>query len=66
MHFCDVDKMLQVSSYTANLAAVLTIENPVKLVRGIEDLYNQTTIKFGAKRGGSTFLYFKVFFIVKA
>ena len=48
-----------VSSYLANLAAFLTIESPVKVVRGIEDLYNQTNIKFGAKKGGSTFMYFK-------
>ncbi|XP_016838483.1 glutamate receptor ionotropic, kainate 3 isoform X1 [Nasonia vitripennis] len=51
--------LIFVSTYTANLAAFLTIEKPVKVVRGIEDLYNQTAIKFGAKKDGSTFMYFK-------
>ncbi|XP_011500631.1 PREDICTED: glutamate receptor ionotropic, kainate 3-like, partial [Ceratosolen solmsi marchali] len=51
--------LIIVSTYTANLTAFLTIESPVKVVRGIEDLYNQTAIKFGAKKDGSTFMYFQ-------
>nr|QGW50274.1 gustatory receptor 19 [Chouioia cunea] len=51
--------LIMVNTYIANLAAFLTIETPVKVVRGIDDLYNQTTIKYGAKKGGSTFTYFK-------
>ncbi|XP_014204503.1 glutamate receptor ionotropic, kainate 3-like [Copidosoma floridanum] len=51
--------LIIVSTYTANLAAFLTIESPVREVRGIEDLYNQTKIKFGAKKDGSTYQYFE-------
>ncbi|XP_014231599.1 glutamate receptor ionotropic, kainate 3-like [Trichogramma pretiosum] len=51
--------LIIISTYTANLTAFLTVESPVRVVRGIEDLYNQSKIKFGAKRGGSTFMYFQ-------
>lgn len=52
--------LIIVSSYTANLAAFLTIESPIKVIRGIDDLYNQTKIKYGFKANGSTYQYFKV------
>ncbi|KAJ8681242.1 hypothetical protein QAD02_017029, partial [Eretmocerus hayati] len=51
--------LIIVSSYTANLAAFLTVETAVKEVTGIADLYNQTKIKYGFKKGGSTYTYFK-------
>ncbi|XP_058806173.1 glutamate receptor ionotropic, kainate 3-like [Phymastichus coffea] len=47
------------NTYTANLAAFLTIEKPEVIVRDIRDLYDQTTIKYGAKKGGATFKYFE-------
>jgi glutamate receptor, ionotropic, invertebrate len=52
-----------VSSYTANLAAFLTIEKPVPIITGLEDMYANTINKkisgFGAMAGGSTESFFK-------
>lgn len=52
--------IIVVSSYTANLAAFLTVETPVKLIKNVEDLANQNVIKYGAKRDGATFNFFRV------
>lgn len=43
-----------VSSYTANLAAFLTIESLVSPISNVEELAN-SDIPYGAKEGGSTF-----------
>lgn len=49
-----------VSSYTANLAAFLTIETPVSLIESVDDLItNPLNIPFGAKKGGSTLSFFR-------
>lgn len=48
-----------VSSYTANLAAFLTIESIYSPITNAEDLANSKTIKYGAKRDGSTISFFK-------
>lgn len=49
-----------VSSYTANLAAFLTIESTVTLIESVEDLFeNPHNIPFGAKKGGSTLSFFR-------
>lgn len=55
-----------VSSYTANLAAFLVVENlesPVKDIDSFNDCFNEKNecpADFGAKAGGSTLNFFKV------
>lgn len=54
--------LIMVSSYTANLAAFLTVENNKELIKSVEDLFegkNTYNIKYGAKGGGSTHLFFR-------
>lgn len=49
-----------VSSYTANLAAFLTVENLVSPISNAEELANLNgKIKYGAKRDGSTISFFR-------
>ena len=52
--------LIMVSSYTANLAAFLTIEVTTPAFRNVEELANQKAIKYGAKSGGSTANFFRV------
>ena len=52
--------ILMVSTYTANLAAFLTIEKLDSPINSIEDLANQHTVKYGTLCNGSSFEYFKV------
>ena len=49
-----------ISAYTANLAAVLAVNKPQLPIRSLDDLANQTTIKYGALKGGSTMQFFQV------
>jgi len=50
-----------VSSYTANLAAFLTIENPTSPINSVKDLAdNKDDVQYGAKRTGSTRNFFSV------
>ena len=50
-----------VSSYTANLAAFLTIETPKVLIENVDDLsVNKEGVVYGAKRTGSTRNFFMV------
>lgn len=51
--------LILISSYTANLAAFLTVENMVNPIDSAEDLVKQTEIKFGVLAGGSTQAFFK-------
>ncbi|XP_034246071.1 glutamate receptor ionotropic, kainate 2-like [Thrips palmi] len=51
--------LIMVSSYTANLAAFLTVESQYKRISSAEDLADQDYIKYGAKRGGSTLTFFR-------
>ncbi|XP_053993470.1 glutamate receptor ionotropic, kainate 2-like [Hylaeus volcanicus] len=51
--------LIMVSSYTANLAAFLTVETVVKPFSNVEELAQQKTIKYGAKKQGSTFKFFE-------
>ncbi|XP_073988770.1 glutamate receptor ionotropic, kainate 2-like isoform X2 [Rhodnius prolixus] len=51
--------LIMVSSYTANLAAFLTIENIVVPFHNVEELANQEKIKYGAKANGSTAGFFR-------
>lgn len=49
-----------ISSYTANLAAFLTVERMESPIESAEDLAKQTKIKYGALKGGSTAAFFRV------
>ena len=48
------------SSYTANLAAFLTVERMDTPIENVDDLSQQTAIKYGTMIGGSTYDFFKV------
>ena len=50
--------LILVSSYTANLAAFLTVEKLVTPIETVEDLAKQIDIRYGALRGGSTMAFF--------
>ncbi|BFF90889.1 glutamate receptor ionotropic kainate 3 [Drosophila madeirensis] len=52
--------LILVSSYTANLAAFLTVESLVTPINDVDDLSkNKGGVNYGAKNGGSTFTFFK-------
>ncbi|KER33442.1 hypothetical protein T265_00747 [Opisthorchis viverrini] len=51
--------LIMVSSYTANLAAFLTIDRMETEIENVEDLTRQTKIKYGTLYGGSTYSFFK-------
>ncbi|XP_043256506.1 glutamate receptor ionotropic, kainate 2-like [Colletes gigas] len=51
--------LIMVSSYTANLAAFLTVDKMDNPIKGAEDLAKQTKIKYGAVAGGSTSAFFR-------
>ncbi|XP_011872466.1 PREDICTED: glutamate receptor ionotropic, kainate 2-like [Vollenhovia emeryi] len=51
--------LIMISSYTANLAAFLTVERMDSPIESAEDLAKQTKIKYGALKGGSTASFFK-------
>ncbi len=52
--------LILISSYTANLAAFLTVERMVSPIESAEDLAKQTEIQYGAVDGGSTKEFFRV------
>ncbi|XP_015783422.1 glutamate receptor ionotropic, kainate 2 [Tetranychus urticae] len=51
--------LILVSSYTANLAAFLTVERMVNPIESVEDLAKQTKIHYGCLMSGSTQAFFK-------
>lgn len=51
--------LILVSSYTANLAAFLTVERMVNPIESAEDLAKQTKIHYGTVKSGSTEAFFK-------
>ncbi|XP_034829301.1 glutamate receptor ionotropic, kainate 2-like [Maniola hyperantus] len=52
--------LIMVSSYTANLAAFLTVEAKFYAIKSVSDLAsNPYGITYGAKKGGATFSFFK-------
>ncbi|KAJ4452356.1 hypothetical protein ANN_03889, partial [Periplaneta americana] len=51
--------LIIVSSYTANLAAFLTVESLTSPFKNVRELANQNVIKYGAKAGGSTVNFFR-------
>ncbi|KAK2148217.1 hypothetical protein LSH36_509g01044 [Paralvinella palmiformis] len=51
--------LIIISSYTANLAAFLTVERMVSPIESAEDLSKQTKIAYGTIQGGSTMTFFR-------
>ena len=52
--------LIMISSYTANLAAFLTIERMEAPINSVEDLAKQSKIKYGCLQSGSTNAFFRV------
>lgn len=52
--------LILVSSYTANLAAFLTVERMISPIQSADDLSKQTEIQYGTRKGGSSETFFKV------
>lgn len=51
--------LIMLASYTANLAAFLTMDRMSSSINGADDLAKQVKIKYGAVKGGSTMKFFK-------
>ncbi|XP_054163695.1 glutamate receptor ionotropic, kainate 2-like [Oppia nitens] len=51
--------LIMISSYTANLAASLTLSRMAPAISNIEDLAKQTVIQYGCRKDGSTYMFFK-------
>lgn len=51
------------SSYTANLAAFLTMERMDASIESAEDLAKQSKVKCGVVDGGSTAAFFRVIYL---
>ena len=54
--------LIIISSYTANLAAFLTVEKVDLTITNAEELANQSKVSYGVFKGGSTMNFFKVIF----
>lgn len=54
--------LIMISSYTANLAAFLTVERMITPIESVEDLAEQSKISYGTLEGGSTMTFFRVRF----
>ena len=52
--------LILISSYTANLAAFLTVERMVSPINSADDLASQTDVQYGTLLHGSTYEFFKV------
>jgi len=52
--------LIIISTYTANLAAFLTVERMLTPIENADDLAKQTEIQYGTLVGGSTNAFFKV------
>lgn len=52
--------LIMLASYTANLAAFLTMEGMEATIESADDLSKQTKIKYGVVEGGSTAAFFRV------
>ncbi|XP_064537513.1 glutamate receptor ionotropic, kainate 2 isoform X3 [Drosophila montana] len=51
--------LIIISSYTANLAAFLTVERMITPIESAADLADQTEISYGTLEGGSTMTFFR-------
>ena len=56
--------LILISSYTANLAAFLTVERMVSPIESADQLSKQTKIQYGVVDGGATQEFFKVYIIL--
>ena len=52
--------LIIISSYTANLAAFLTVERMSTPIESAEDLADQNDISYGTLLGGSTMTFFRL------
>lgn len=52
--------LIIISSYTANLAAFLTVQRMDVPIESVDDLADQTAIEYGTMHGGSTMTFFQV------
>ena len=52
--------LIIISSYTANLAAFLTVERMETPIKSADDLAKQTDVEYGALKHSSTQEFFKV------
>lgn len=52
--------LIIISSYTANLAAFLTVERMESPIDSADDLAKQTKIEYGVVEDGATMIFFKV------
>ncbi|XP_055858224.1 glutamate receptor ionotropic, kainate 2 isoform X1 [Episyrphus balteatus] len=51
--------LIMISSYTANLAAFLTVERMITPIENADDLASQTDISYGTLESGSTMTFFR-------
>ncbi|XP_026780541.1 glutamate receptor ionotropic, kainate 4 isoform X2 [Pangasianodon hypophthalmus] len=51
--------LIIISSYTANLAAFLTVQRMDVPIESVDDLADQTAIEYGTMHGGSTMTFFQ-------
>ena len=54
--------LIMVSSYTANLATFLIVQEVDQAIKSLDDLASQTKVKYGCVGGGSTISFFRVSF----
>lgn len=54
--------LIIISSYTANLAAFLTVERMDSPVDSADDIAKQTKIEYGVVKDGATMSFFKVLY----
>lgn len=52
--------LIIISTYTANLAAFLTVERMLTPIESADDLANQREISYGTLSAGSTMAFFQV------
>ena len=52
--------LIIISSYTANLAAFLTVQRMDVPIESVDDLADQTAIEYGTIHGGSSMTFFQV------
>lgn len=57
--------IILISSYTANLAAFLTVTQMENDISTVKSLASQTKIKYGTMKGGATASFFQVVFLVE-
>ncbi len=56
-----VTTLIMIHTYTANFAAVLTVDRKQAPISDFDALLNNTDFAFGVRAGGSTLQFFKVF-----